>query len=34
MLEIHSGDTIVKDFANRDILDFLAGIAHNLQFVQ
>lgn len=26
--------TIVEDFANRDILDFLRGIAHNLQFVQ
>ena len=26
--------TIVEDFANRDILDFLRGIAHDLQFVQ
>ena len=25
---------IVEDFANRDILDFFRGIAHNLQFVQ
>ena len=26
--------TIVEDYANREILDFLRGIAHNLQFVQ
>ena len=24
--------TIVNDFGNRDILDFLRGIAHNLRF--